>query len=104
MGICGSGRWRRRLVGGRLDHGPGESAQPPQRVISLLPSLTESVCALGACERLVGADRYSNWPESVQRLPKVGGGVDPNIESIVALRPDVVLASASSSGVEPIRT
>ena len=78
-------------------------AQPPQRVISLLPSLTESVCALGACERLVGADRYSNWPESVQRLPKVGGGVDPNIESIVALRPDVVLASASSSGVERLQ-
>ena len=37
-------------------------AAPPQRIVSLLPSLTESVCALGACGRLVGVDRYSNWP------------------------------------------
>ena len=37
----------------------------PARVVSLLPSLTETVCALGACERLVGVDRYSNWPASV---------------------------------------
>ena len=37
-------------------------AAPPQRIVTLLPSLTETVCALGACERLVGVDRYSNWP------------------------------------------
>lgn len=68
--------------------------QPPQRIVSLLPSLTESVCALGACDKLVGVDRYSNWPASLQRtLPVVGGGMDPNIEAIVALKPDVVLLS-----------
>ena len=71
-------------------------AQPPQRIVSLLPSLTETVCALDACQRLVGVDRYSNWPGSVQALPKVGGGIDPNIEAIVALRPDVVLMATSS--------
>lgn len=71
-------------------------AQPPQRIVSLLPSLTESVCALGACARLVGVDRYSNYPASVQALPKVGGGLDPNIEAIVALHPDVVLLATSS--------
>ncbi len=71
-------------------------AQPPQRIVSLLPSLTESVCALDQCQRLVGTDRYSNHPASVQRLPKVGGGLDPNIEAIVALRPDMVLMSVSS--------
>ncbi len=70
--------------------------QPPQRIVTLLPSLTESVCALGACDRLVGADRYSNWPESVKALPKVGGGLDPNVEAIVALRPDLVLLAKSS--------
>lgn len=68
----------------------------PRRIVSLLPSLTETVCALGACERLVGVDRYSNWPASVQKLPQLGGGLDPNIEAIVALRPDVVLLSVSS--------
>lgn len=69
---------------------------PPQRIVSLLPSLTESVCALGACERLVGVDRYSNWPASVAQLPVVGGGLDPNIEAIAALRPDLVLMATSS--------
>ncbi len=68
----------------------------PQRVISLLPSLTETVCALDRCERLVGVDRYSDFPARVQRLPQLGGGLDPNIESIVALRPDVVLIAKSS--------
>ena len=71
-------------------------ASAPQRVVSLLPSLTETVCELGYCERLVGVDRYSTWPAGVQRLPQVGGGLDPNIEGIVALRPDVVLMATSS--------
>lgn len=69
---------------------------PPRRIVSLLPSLTESVCALGACDRLVGVDRYSNWPASVAALPRVGGGLDPNVEAIVALKPDLVLATESS--------
>ena len=71
-------------------------AAPPQRIVSLLPSLTESVCALGACARLVGTDRFSNWPASVIALPKLGGVDDAQIERIVALRPDVVLVSASA--------
>lgn len=71
-------------------------AQTPQRIVSLLPSLTESVCALDQCQRLVGVDRYSNYPASVRHLPVVGGGLDPNIEAIVALRPDVVLLATSS--------
>ena len=70
--------------------------RPATRVVSLLPSLTESVCALGACDRLVGVDRYSNWPAQVQRLPQLGDGLTPNIEAIVALHPDVVLVSESS--------
>jgi iron complex transport system substrate-binding protein len=70
-------------------------AKTPLRIVSLLPSLTESVCALGACERLVGTDRFSNWPESVASLPKVGGIEDAQVERIAALRPDVVLVSTS---------
>jgi len=74
--------------------------QPPQRVVSLLPSLTESVCELDQCHRLVGVDRYSNWPESVGKLPKLGGGIDPSIEAIVAVKPDVVLLAMSSRASE----
>jgi iron complex transport system substrate-binding protein len=73
-----------------------ELARAPQRIVSLLPSLTESVCTLGACDRLVGVDRYSNWPASVRALPQVGGGIDPNVEAIVALKPDLVLLAKSS--------
>jgi iron complex transport system substrate-binding protein len=71
-------------------------AQSPQRIVSLLPSLSETVCALGECARLVGVDRYSNFPLHLSQLPQVGGGLDPNIEAIVALKPDVVLMAVSS--------
>lgn len=73
---------------------------PPQRIVTILPSLTETVCELQQCHRLVGVDRYSNWPAAIESLPRVGGGIDPNIEAIVALRPDVVLVALSSRGSE----
>lgn len=79
-------------------------AQPPQRIVSLLPSLTETVCELGQCARLVGVDRYSNFPASVKKLTQVGGGLDPNLESIVALRPDVVLMATSSRAGDRLRS
>jgi iron complex transport system substrate-binding protein len=75
----------------------------PKRIVSLLPSLTESVCALGQCAKLVGVDRYSNYPASVRALAPVGGGLDPNIEAIVALKPDLVLMAASTPGFERLR-
>ncbi|WP_108363485.1 ABC transporter substrate-binding protein [Limnohabitans sp. Bal53] len=78
-------------------------AQAPQRIVSLLPSLTETVCALKQCHKLVGLDRYSNWPESVKAVPRVGGGLDPNIESIVALKPDLVLAAGSTRGADRLQ-
>lgn len=78
-------------------------AAPPQRIVSLLPSLTETVCELGACHRLVGVDRYSNWPAEVRRLPQLGGGIDPSVEAVVALRPDAVLLADSSRAVDQFR-
>jgi len=71
-------------------------ASPPQRLISLLPSLTESICALGKCNHLVGVDRFSNWPLSLQNLPKLGGMSDSNLEAIVQLKPDLVMVDKSS--------
>ena len=75
-------------------------AKPPQRIVSLLPSLTETVCALGQCQKLVGVDRYSNWPQSIANLPRMGGGIDPNIERVVASKPDLVLMAPSARGAE----
>lgn len=72
-------------------------AQPqPRRIVSLLPSLTETVCVLGHCDALVAVDDFSNWPEQVKRLPHVGGLEDASIERIVALKPDLVLLTSSS--------
>ena len=70
--------------------------KPPQRIVSLLPSLTESVCALAQCQRLVGVDEYSNFPVSVRQLPVVGSGLVPSLEAVVALKPDLVLLAGSS--------
>ncbi len=79
-------------------------AQSPQRIVSLLPSLTETVCALGQCQRLVGVDRYSNYPDSVRHLPQVGGGLDPSIEAIVAQKPDLVLMAVSTPVAERLQS
>lgn len=78
--------------------------EPPQRIVSLLPSLSESVCALGQCQRLVGVDRYSNFPDRLKSLPKVGGGIDPNVEAIAALKPDVVLVYGPSHASEQLES
>lgn len=69
----------------------------------MVPGLTESVCVLGACGRLVGTDRYSNWPAEVAALPKLGGLDDAQVERIVALKPDLVLIAPSARAVERLR-
>ena len=79
-------------------------AASPQRIISLLPSVTESVCALGACKRLIGTDRFSNSPPEVIALPKLGGLEDAQIERIVSLKPDVVLAAKSARVTERLES
>jgi len=79
-------------------------ATPPQRIVTLLPSLTETVCALDACAKLVGTDRYSNWPASVLLLPKLGGLEDAQVERIVALKPDVVLAAKSARVIDRLES
>lgn len=75
-------------------------AASPRRIVTLLPSLTESVWALGGGARLVGVDRYSNWPEALNKLPRLGGLDDVQIEAIAALKPDVVLASTSARSLD----
>ncbi|PNY79368.1 ABC transporter substrate-binding protein [Deinococcus koreensis] len=70
---------------------------PPRRIIAMLPSHTETLAAIGAEGTLIAVDEYSNYPRTLtDRLPKVGSGYQPNIEKIVALNPDLVLADESS--------
>ncbi len=78
-------------------------ARPAERIVTLVPSLTETVCELQACDRLVGVDRHSDWPASVKTLPQLGGLEDTLIERLVALKPDLVLAARSSRALQRLR-
>jgi iron complex transport system substrate-binding protein len=70
---------------------PAPGAPVAQRLVSLSPSATEVVAALGASALLVGVDDYSAFPPEVGTLPKVGSFLSPNLEAIVALRPTLVI-------------
>jgi iron complex transport system substrate-binding protein len=71
--ILGGGRPALLLLAALLTTGRAEAAAAPRRVISLAPSLTEMVFALGAGGRLVGVTTYCNYPSAAQRVAKVGG-------------------------------
>lgn len=87
------------------DHGQIlQFKEPPKRIVSMLPSITETVCILGKCAQLIGVDRYSNWPKSITNLPKLGGGLDPNIEAIISLNPDLVLVGSSPRASERMKS
>ncbi len=66
------------------------------RVVSLSANLTEVIFAVGAAEKIVGTDDFSNYPEPARKIPKVGG-MQPSIEKIAALRPDLVLAGTEGN-------
>ncbi|HWG85250.1 MAG TPA: ABC transporter substrate-binding protein [Deinococcales bacterium] len=68
----------------------------PKRIVSLVPSHTETVYAVAAGSRLVGRDDYSNYPADALKVPAVGGLYNPNLEAILAAKPDLVLASEYS--------
>jgi iron complex transport system substrate-binding protein len=67
--------------------------RPARRVISLIPSITETIIALGAADRIVGRTRYDT-ARAIAARPLVGGTIDPSIETIAALEPDVVITWA----------
>ncbi len=70
------------------------SAQPagaPQRIVSLVPATTEMLFDMGAGARVVGVGSYDRFPAAVERLPKLGGLLDPNVERVLALKPDLAI-------------
>jgi iron complex transport system substrate-binding protein len=75
----------------------------PTRIVSLAPSLTETLYALGLQERLVGDTDYCDYPADALKKPKVGGGINPNLEVIVSLHPDLVLVVKSFNRLETVR-
>ncbi len=67
------------------------TASTPQRIISLVPATTEMLFDMGAGGRLVGVGSYDRFPPEVEKLPRLGGLLDPNTEQLIALRPDLVI-------------
>jgi len=82
----------------------GAAAAEPQRIVSLAPSLTETVFALGLGDRLVGVSVYCDYPPAAQRIDRVGTFITPNVEAIVAKRPDVILAVPSPGNRSPVES
>jgi len=83
---------------------PGPAAVgPPARVVSLAPSITEIVYALGAGERLVGVCAQCDHPPEVARIPRVGGYLTPSVEVVLAKQPDLVIAVPSPGNREAVR-
>jgi iron complex transport system substrate-binding protein len=67
-----------------------------ERVVSLAPNLTENIFAVGAGDRLVGVTKFCNYPEDAQKIQQVGDTLNPNIETIIALKPQIVFVSTAS--------
>ena len=86
MAGCGGGSER-----------PPADLGPPRRIVSLAPSLTETLFALGLGDRVVGVTRFCAHPPEARELPQVGGYLDPNYEALVALEPDLVVLIPSSA-------
>jgi len=73
------------------------SAPYPQRIVSLSPSVTETLFALGFGNRIVGVTTYCDYPAEARKLPKIGGFTNPSLEAIVGQRPDLVIGVNESS-------
>lgn len=75
----------------------------PRRIVSLNPATTELLYAIGAGARLVGRTTYDRWPDSARALPDLGPGLRPNVEGVLAARPDLVLLYASDDNRDAAR-
>jgi iron complex transport system substrate-binding protein len=74
-----------------------QSSQPPSRIISLIPAVTEMLFVIGAGPQVVGVSSFDRYPPEVAKLQRVGALLDPDVERILALRPDLVAVYASQS-------
>jgi iron complex transport system substrate-binding protein len=78
-------------------------AAPPQRIISLVPSATETIFALGGEDRLVGRTDFCDYPPAARAKTSVGGMINPSLEAIVALKPDLVIVTSSGNSEETFK-
>src|SRR2546427_11103815 len=84
---------------GRASSAPTTN-QTPHRIVSLVPATTEMLFAMGAGDRLAGVSNYDRFPPEVARLPRVGGLLDPNVERLLALKPDLVIVYGTQTDLQ----
>jgi iron complex transport system substrate-binding protein len=72
----------------------------PSRIISLIPAVTEMLFAIGAGDRVVGVGSFDRFPPDVERIPRVGALLDPDLERILSLRPDLVIVYRSQTDLQ----
>lgn len=75
---------------------PASATSAPARIVSLNPSVTETLFAIGAGPRMIGRSRWDLWPAAALQLPALGDGIRPNVEALLAARPDLVVLYASA--------
>lgn len=73
---------------------------PPRRIVSLVPGVTEMLFAIGADDRLTGRTDFCDYPPAARAKPSVGGTVSPSLEMVVALKPDLVVATSAGNSDE----
>ena len=83
----------------RIAGQPQKAVAAPARIISLVPAVTEMLFAVGAGPRVVGVSSFDHFPAEVERLPRVGALLDPDVERILSLRPDLVVVYRSQTDV-----
>jgi len=76
--------------------------QPAKRIISLAPHITESLFAAGAGDNIIGAVSYSDYPEAAKKIPRVGGYPSADLEKIISLKPDLVIAWPSGNNLKQV--
>jgi iron complex transport system substrate-binding protein len=79
---------------------PNSQISKSSRIISLVPAVTEMLFAIGAGRRVVGVSSYDTFPAEVKQLPNVGALIDPNVEKILSLKPDLVVVYGSQADLK----
>jgi ABC-type hemin transport system substrate-binding protein len=74
-----------------------ETVAPPKRIVSLAPSMTEILFALGLGDHIVGVTSYCDYPEAAKTKPKIGGMSNPSLEAVVSLKPDLVVMTTDGN-------
>jgi iron complex transport system substrate-binding protein len=76
--------------------------ESPQRIVSLAPGITEILYAMNLADKIVGVTSYCNWPAAAKQKQRIGGFINPSIEKIISLQPDLILATADGNRKETI--